>query len=145
MDVNAELQDAPFSADGTRIGREAVAGQLTGVDAIAGLNLGQYIAAAQFISYVMFTVQLANGDHPRTASEFIPGEGRGQSLARGLLEDGVAPLCCDYCAYLMALALSLAAAKQMAVIHGTTDAARQWHQLTYALAGPALEPGPPLP
>jgi len=122
--------------DGARAGRAAVTAGLTG-EPYPLLGEDQAMITANFLGYVMFTVQIANGLHPRTCDDFVPGTDRGGELARGFLTSGTVEVCCDYCGQLMAEALAGAAAAQMRAIHGP-QARDQWDALMYALAGAAV-------
>src|SRR5580704_5580188 len=130
-----------YLADGARHGRAAVAGLLTGP--VPGTVPGpapqpaadEAMAAANFLANVMFTVQIANGLHPRSSVDFVLGEDRGGELARGFVTAGTVEICCDYCAALMTGSLAAAAAYQMKALHGD-GAAPQWEALSYALTGP---------
>ena len=123
--------------EAARHGCRAVTEVLTGVRALPGTrpDTEQAMAAANFLGYAMFTVQIANGLHPRSAADFVPGEDRGAELARQFINAGTVEVCCDYCGYLMADSLAQAAASQMRAIHGD-QAAGQWEALCYALTGP---------
>lgn len=122
--------------DSARHGAGAVA---LALDGQAGKTLpldgDQAVQAANFLAYTMYTVQIANGLHPKSSVDFLQDGDRGSELARGFLAAGTVEVCCDYCGQLMAAALSGAAAAQMTAIHGD-QAAGQWQNLTYALAGP---------
>lgn len=121
--------------DGARLGRAAVTAVLTGEPFGPFLDEEHAVAMANFLGNVMFTVQIANGLHPRTATDHLPGEGRGADLARGFLASAVVEVCCDYCGQLMTEALAGAAAAQIRAIHGA-QAREQWEALMYALTGP---------
>jgi hypothetical protein len=130
-----------YMADGARSGQLAVASVLAG--ATPGLVPGadQAMASANFLANVMFTVQIANGLHPRSSVDFVPGEDRGDELARGFITAGTIEICCDYCAGLMAGSLAAAAGRQMTAVHGD-QAGPQWQALAIAMTGPAAGPLP---
>ena len=138
MDMTAE-RPAPAARmlEAARHGCRAVTEVLSGVPVLPGArpDAEQALAAANFLGYAMFTVQIANGLHPRSATDFVPGEDRGGELARQFIEAGTVEICCDYCGHLMADALAQAAAAQMRAIHGEA-AHPQWESLCYALTGP---------
>jgi hypothetical protein len=129
-----------YMADGARRGRVAVTAVLGGTvpaDQVLAAGADEAMAAANFLANVMFTVQIANGLHPRSSVDFVIGEDRGGELARGFLTAGTVEICCDYCAALMAASLAAAAAYQMKAMHGD-GAAPQWEALAYALTGPTF-------
>ena len=133
MSPNGQHSQVPaYMAEGAQTGGRAVMTVLAGQrpDLRAGKDHAR--AAASFISYVMYTVQMANGLHPSSAIDFLPGDGRGEDLARGVLTTGTADICCDYCGQLMAEAITGAAASQMHAVHGPA-AAEQWDMLMHAL------------
>lgn len=138
MEMTAEYTVKSRMLDGARAGAGAVTARLGG-EPCPPLDSEQAMAAANFLGYTMFTVQIANGLHPRTCDDFVAGEDRGSELARGFLTSGTIEICCDYCGYLMAAGMAAAAAAQMRAIHGP-QAAEQWQALMYALTGP---PPPP--
>ena len=121
------------AAHGRRAVARALGGQAPGQP--AALDADRSLAAANFLGYLMFTMQLAHGLHPRSAVDFVTGQDRGDELARGFLIAGTVEVCCDYCGMLMEAAIINAAAAQMHAIHGDSAAA-QWETLSYALAGP---------
>lgn len=134
-DAPPEADAVARMLDGARTARTAVS-KMLGPD--YGFELVQAPhaeAVTSFLGYLMFTAQLANGIHPRSAVDFVPGEDRGSELARGFLTAGTVEVCCDYCAQLMATAMAAAAASQMQAIHGHDHAPAQWDNLTGALNG----------
>ena len=128
-----------YMADGARSGQLAVASVLAGTTPGLIPGADQAMAAANFLANVMFTVQIANGLHPRAAVDFVPDESRGGELARGFITAGTVEICCDYCGGLMAGSLAAAAARQMNAVHAD-QAARQWEALAAAITVPAAAP-----
>jgi len=126
-----------YMIDGARRGRAAVAGALgAGIPGfVVPGDADESMAAAGFVAHLMFTVQLANGMHPRSCTDFVLDETRGGDLARGFLTAGTVEICCDYCAGLMVASLTMAASQQMRALHGD-QAAYQWEALWLALTGP---------
>lgn len=121
--------------DGARLGRAAVTAELTGEPYHPPADYDLIMSAANFLGYTMFAVQIANGLHPRTGTDFVSGDGRGAALARSFLASGTVEICCDYCGELMTQALTGAAAAQMRTLHGD-QAPSQWESLMFALTGP---------
>lgn len=128
---------------GARRGSDMVGLMLDGAAPPPVTDHEQAMAAANFLGYLMFTVQLANGLHPRSSVDFAIGDDRGSELARGFLTAGTVEICCDYCGQLMTEALAGAAAAQMRAVHGLAAAA-QWRNLTLAL-DPAETPYSEIP
>jgi hypothetical protein len=136
MEMTETRHDVPGMLDGARLGRAAVLAVLSG-EPVPLLDGEHAMTAANFLGYVMFTVQIANGLHPRASTDFLPGQDRGSALGRAFLASGTVEVCCDYCGQLMTEALAGAAATQMRAMHGP-QAGEQWAALAYALTGPPL-------
>ena len=126
--------------DAATQGRVAVGSALNGSPVPASASADQALTVANFLAYVMFTVQLANGLHPRSAVDFILDETRGGALACQFLTEGTIEICCDYCGELLAASMAAAASHQMRAVH-VSQAAEQWDALMVALTG--VVPRPP--
>lgn len=127
---------AAYMAEGAAHGRRGVSRLLHGEVAELPGDADRSTAAANFLAYVMYTVQLANGLHPQSSVDFVPGDDRGSELAREFLTAGTVEVCCDYCGQLMTAAMARAAAAQMIAVHGDSAANAHWEALSLALSGP---------
>lgn len=134
--MTGELMALPsYMTEGAGHGRASVTAILAEAPFRPGpIGAEHALAACNFLANVMFTAQIANGLHPRSAADFAAGEDRGSVLARAFLAEATVEVCCDYCGGLMATAMAAAAAGQMKAIHGRL-AADQWAALTFALIG----------
>ena len=132
-EVTGRLMDAAMQ------GHAAVGSALNGSPVPASDSADQAMTVANFLAYVMFTMQLANGLHPRSAVDFILDETRGGVLARQFLTEGTIEICCDYCGELLAASMAAAVSHQMRAVH-VSRAPQQWDALMIALTGIGAEP-----